>query len=239
MSCSNRMPRPLASSRCMARCTICCGVIFLNQSSATTSALQVISDCDARKLSMSVGTRQAGNSEKGRDRLGITDRRLNGGNAAINLVLDQRRRQVLEGKWMIEGVRADRVACIVDASYQIRVDLRHPANEEIVSPHALRRQDLENDVGVWRESGPSSKVITTSWSLSGSVSLYCMLPTWLNSLGLMASTRLVPSASGLPGHSAAEAGTLAPTNIRTQRKLLSSRTISRPHSIDGGVGRFP
>ena len=30
---------------------------------------------------------------------------------------------------------------------------------------------------------------------------------------------------GMPGHSAAKAGTLAPANIRTQRKIL--RTISR------------
>src|SRR4029079_17495138 len=52
MSCSNRMPRPLSLSRCMARCTICCGVILRNQSSATASALQVTSECVARKLSM-------------------------------------------------------------------------------------------------------------------------------------------------------------------------------------------
>src|SRR5215813_8704028 len=54
-----------------------------------------------------------------------------------------------------------------------------------------------------------------------------MLPTRLNSLKLMVRTRLVPSASGLPGHSAATAGTLAPVNIRTQRGTLSLRTMLR------------
>jgi hypothetical protein len=67
-------------------------------------------------------------------------------------------------------------------------------------------------------------VITTSWSLSGSVCLYCMLPIWLNLLGLMVRTRLVPSASGLPGHVSAEAEA-APLATARQKNNVAMKRI--------------
>ena len=112
----------------MARCTIWCGVIILNQSSATRSALQVTSDCDARKLSTASERATAGNSEKRRDRIGITNRRFDSGNAAINLVFDQWQRSMVKSESVIQSVGADRMARIVDALYQIRVGMRHLAN---------------------------------------------------------------------------------------------------------------
>src|SRR5512138_2060815 len=69
-------------------------------------------------------------------------------------------------------------------------------------------------------SGPSSKVITTSWSFSGSVCLYCMVPSRVNSPGLMVSTRLVPRASGLPGHVSAEADTDTLATMQTDNATM-------------------
>src|SRR5215475_4313821 len=69
-------------------------------------------------------------------------------------------------------------------------------------------------------SGPSSKVITTSWSFSGSVCLYCMVPSRVNSPGLMVSTRLVPRASGLPGHVSAEAAMDPPARMQTHHTTI-------------------
>ena len=56
-----------------------------------------------------------------------------------------------------------------------------------------------------RGNGPSSKVSTTSWSRSGSVSGYCMVPIRGCSRGSTTSVREVPIASGCPGQSAADA----------------------------------
>src|SRR5262249_31779921 len=51
---------------------------------------------------------------------------------------------------------------------------------------------------------------------SGSVSRYCMMPSRACSVGSTTRTRLVPIASGWPGHSPAWAGTVKP---KTNRKL--------------------
>src|SRR6266404_8569680 len=56
-----------------------------------------------------------------------------------------------------------------------------------------------------RGNGPSSKVSTTSWSRSGNVSAYCMVPIRGCSRGSTTRVREVPSASGWPGQSAADA----------------------------------
>ena len=69
-------------------------------------------------------------------------------------------------------------------------------------------------------SGPSSKVSTTSWSFNGSVCLYWTVPSRVNSPGLMVSTRLVPSASGLPEHVSAEAATDTPTTVQTNNATM-------------------
>src|SRR6476660_6830474 len=79
--------------------------------------------------------------------------------------------------------------------------------------------------------GPSSKVMTTSRSLSGNVLAYCMLPIRLNSFGLMERTRLVPSASGLPANGSAAAATRPSNqtnNTTTTRIRPPDRTPSRP-----------
>src|SRR5512138_1890081 len=73
-------------------------------------------------------------------------------------------------------------------------------------------------------SGPSSKVITTSWSFSGSVCSYCMVPSRVNSPGLIVSTRLVPRASGLPGHVSAEAETDTPATTHTNNATMKRST---------------
>src|SRR5437588_6205988 len=56
-----------------------------------------------------------------------------------------------------------------------------------------------------RGNGPSSKVSTTSWSPSGSVSAYCMVPMRGCCLGSTTRVREVPSAPGWPRQSAADA----------------------------------
>src|SRR3979409_1508723 len=56
---------------------------------------------------------------------------------------------------------------------------------------------------VWRGSGPSSKVRTTSLSLSGNVSLYWNAPMRACSRGSTTMVRATPNASG--GHSPAAA----------------------------------
>src|SRR5262245_47471884 len=80
-------------------------------------------------------------------------------------------------------------------------------------------------------SGPSSKVITTSWSFSGSVCSYCMVPSKENSPGLMVSTRLVPRASGLPGQVSAEAETDTPARMQTDNATLKRSTRFFPYLL--------
>jgi hypothetical protein len=48
-------------------------------------------------------------------------------------------------------------------------------------------------------------VSTTSFAASGSVSAYCIVPMRVWSVASTAMVRAVPSACGLPGHSAAMA----------------------------------
>lgn len=71
-------------------------------------------------------------------------------------------------------------------------------------------------------NGPSSNVSTTSWSFSGSVSLYCMVPMRGCSIGSTTSVREVPSAFGLPGQSAARAGCTSPAAAISQLPTQSS-----------------
>jgi hypothetical protein len=52
---------------------------------------------------------------------------------------------------MILGMSADRMASIVDAPDNGRILVRHPANQEIGSLNALRRQNIQNDVAVGRQ----------------------------------------------------------------------------------------
>ena len=80
------------------------------------------------KVVNGVGTREARNSEKRRDRLSITNCRFDSCDAVVNLVLDKWQRPVVEGEWVIQGVRADRMARIVDAPHQRGVGTRHLAN---------------------------------------------------------------------------------------------------------------
>src|SRR5215471_12612533 len=86
--------------------------------------------------------------------------------------------------------------------------------------------------------GPSSNVSTSSFSPSGSVEGNCLRPTRGIFLTSTSSTRSVPSASELPGHSAATAvhGTIA--------KAIATRHIrvmkhSLPHSSVSGKLRAP
>src|SRR5215471_11427177 len=74
-----------------------------------------------------------------------------------------------------------------------------------------------------RGSGPSSKVSTISWSASGSVSGYCIEPMRGCSRGSTTIVREVPSASGWPGQSAAEAAQVA-----TQTRIPSQTAVQDP-----------
>jgi len=71
--------------------------------------------------------------------------------------------------------------------------------------------------------GPSSKVSTTSRSLSGSVSGYCMVPMRGSSAGSTVMVRLVPIALGLPLHSAADAFVCAAVSV--SRKAAATGRI--------------
>src|SRR5262249_1259251 len=77
--------------------------------------------------------------------------------------------------------------------------------------------------------GPSSNVMTTSCSLSGRVCLYCILPIPLNSLGLIVSTRLVPSAFGFPGQASddVQADPLVRAREMTRKKNPAKRIRTR------------
>ena len=77
-------------------------------------------------------------------------------------------------------------------------------------------------------SGPSSKVMTTSLSLSGSYSRYWRPPSRLCSDGSTTSVRLVPNASGFPGHSDADAGTtkIDAANRQQDTTALRMRPVS-------------
>src|SRR3569623_1450336 len=50
--------------------------------------------------------------------------------------------------------------------------------------------------------------MTTSWSSSGSVDLYCIVPICGSTLGSTVMVRLVPMASGLPGQAGVWAASL-------------------------------
>src|SRR5438045_2400791 len=78
-----------------------------------------------------------------------------------------------------------------------------PMVQKVAFTHCAAR--MSSTCELCRGSGPSSKVSTTSWSRNGNVSPYCIVPMRGCSVGSTTRVRAVPSASGLPGHSAATA----------------------------------
>src|SRR4029078_4178268 len=73
-------------------------------------------------------------------------------------------------------------------------------------------------------NGPSSKVSTTSWSASGRVLAYCMVPMMGCSRGSTTSVRDVPIASGWPWQSAADAA-WTPTQVSTDIKRPAHNAV--------------
>src|SRR5580704_7563163 len=71
-----------------------------------------------------------------------------------------------------------------------------------------------------RGNGPSSKVSTTSWFRSGSVSGYCMVPIRGCSRGSTTIVREVPIASGWPGQSSAATACAAKQVNAANHKML-------------------
>jgi hypothetical protein len=98
-----------------------------------------------------------------------------------------------------------------------------PRRKKVARTHSCRSAAKTRSVGP--SHGPSSKVSTTSFGASGSVCGKCLRPSGGVRAGLIASTRAMPSASGRPGQSAAEAGHGVPTITSPSAASCKVRTM--------------
>ena len=98
-----------------------------------------------------IGAAEARDPEERRQRLGIAERGVDRGDAAVDLALDPGLPQMFETERMILAMGAERVALIEHAAHDRRIGVRHLADQEIGDLHALRGQRVEDDVGVGRD----------------------------------------------------------------------------------------
>ena len=84
--------------------------------------------------------------------------------------------------------------------------LRHLADQKIGRLHALRGEDVEHRIGIARQRAVVESEHNFLVGQGADVCGYCMTPTRVSVPGSSVSTRLVPSAVGLPGQSCDHAG---------------------------------
>ena len=97
------------------------------------------------------GAAQSGDAEKWRHGFCIADRAIDRSDAVVDLVFNPLQRQSLESERMVLAVGADGMPLIVDTPDYGRISMRHLADEKIGGFHALRRQRIENEVGIGRQ----------------------------------------------------------------------------------------
>ena len=151
------------------------------------------------------GAREAGHAKERGRRSAVSQRRRHRCNALVDFLPDAFDRQAVHAGRMILGVGRDGVAGVADLAHAFRIGLGLTADQEEGRLHALGGQDFQNPVAVAsaaarrRRSAPprhprAAAFRHIAWCRCGGCSR-----------GSTTRVREVPSASGCPGQSAANA----------------------------------
>src|SRR6202034_1113910 len=96
-----------------------------------------------------VGTFQSWDAEeRGEVSRIAAERRADVGNAAVNFLMHAFERQFAEADRMMVAMSANGVAFLIDAAHRCRERMRHLADHEESRLDALRRQNVEDLIGI-------------------------------------------------------------------------------------------
>src|ERR1700745_2402424 len=148
MSCRRKIPLQRASKRLMARRATSL-LLMRVQSSATKSALQIISPWAARYCSTDFWRNRPGARKKGDTACGSPDGLRQRPQTLFDLARRLIHRHFANG--VVLGVVGDGVALVVNAPHHPRIGARHLPDHEEGRLHTFRCEGLEDAAGVTRQ----------------------------------------------------------------------------------------
>ncbi len=98
-----------------------------------------------------IRTSKSGDPEKRSDGLWVTDCLLDRGDAASHLMLRAIEGQTLEGERVIQAVRPNGMAVVIDSADEVGKGLSHLADQKKVGFDALRFENAQDGVGIGRK----------------------------------------------------------------------------------------